>query len=682
VPGGDEPYPVPARSTDLLNALLSYARHALGADHALLSEWAADSDSLTTLGVNGELTDPMLQTVGLLVDNSDYIVEGSESNTHRAFRTGRPVVLRHDDPALTPQLRAYLDRIGAATEVIVPVRASAGGGWLMEVYFRSAGQIQPEQLDDAMRFGALAGAVVSRDAVAAALERSDALYGGLVEQLPAHVFQRRPDGKLIMVGPWLARWLGYDPETWVVGDDSRWTEALHEDDRERVLTDYGAALAAGEAYADEYRMRRTDGAVVWLREVDVPIRDSQGQVVSRQGVVFDVTDLATTRSELARRARQHEVVSRLGLRALQGAEWHTTAVEAVREVADVLDAELTVALDLTTEGLMLVPGAVVGAPERVVTLDLSADSDLMSAFTNDDAVVLDGEAAGSMSGVMAKIAALGINFGVLLACTDHAQSISREDANFVQSTANVLAAAAARSRVARQLRHSEEQRREVFAQLLRAADEERRRVAMELHDDTIQVMTAALISLDRQRNAEAVGDSRRAAEAAVAVRESLAAAVERTRRLSFELVPPLLEVNGLEAAVSDLLAVVAADAGFAFEVSADVTRHSFAVEALAYRTIQELLSNVRRHAQATSVQVRLTDADAVMQGEVADDGVGFDPAALGDRPASVLHFGLDAAAERVRLAGGAFEFDSRPGGGTRIVFTIPLEPVPAAVPAL
>lgn len=680
MPGGDEPFPVPPRSPDLLNALLSYARHALGADHVLLSEWGAEADTLTTLAVDGELTDAMVTTVGLFVHNSDYIVGGSESNTRRAFRTREPAVLRRGDPALTPQLHAYLDRIGAATELIVPVLESAAGGWLMEIYFREARTIEPEKLDDAMRFGALAGAVVSRDAVAAALERSDALYRGLVEQLPAHVFQRRPDGKLLLVGPWLARWLGYDPETWVVGEDSRWTEALHEDDRERVLTDYSAALAAGEAYADEYRMRRIDGAVVWLREVDVPIHDSHGRVVSRQGVVFDVTDLATTRSELARRARQHEVVSALGLRALQGEEWHTTAVAAVREVADVLGAELTVALDLTEDGLTLVPGAVVGAPERLVTLDLSPESDLMSAFTNDDAVVLDSPA--SMSGVMAKIAALGINFGVLLACTDHPQSISREDANFVQSTANVLAAAAARGRVAGQLSHSEQQRREVFAQLLRAADEERRRVAMELHDDTIQVMTAALISLDRQRNAELVGDTRRAAEAAMAVRDSLAAAVERTRRLSFELVPPLLEVNGLEAAVSDLLAVVAADAGFAFEVSADVARHSFAVEALAYRTIQELLSNVRRHAQAANVQVRLADADGVMQGEVADDGVGFDPAAFGDRPATVLHFGLDAAAERVRLAGGVFRFDSRPGGGTTVSFTIPLEPVPAALPSV
>ena len=679
MPSGDEPFPVPPRFTDLLTALLEYARHALGADHVLLSEWSADADTLTTLGVSGDLTDPMVQTVGLLVHNSEYIVDGGESNTRQAFRTQRPAVLRRDDPALTRRLRGYLEQIGAAVEVIVPVLESAGGGWLMEVYFRTPGPIEPEQLDDAMRFGALAGAVVSRDAVTAALERSEALYRGLVEQLPAHVFQRRPDGKLVLAGPWLARWLGYDPDSWVVGDDTRWNEALHEDDRERVLTGYAAALAEGEPYADEYRMRRIDGAVVWLREVDVPIRDSHGRVVTRQGVVFDVTDLVTTRSELARRARQHEVVSKLGLRALQGDEWHATAVNAVREVAAVLGAELTVALDLTVDGLVPVAGAVVGSPERLATLDLSPESDLMSAFTNDDAVVMEGGPPGSMSGVMAKIAALGINFGVLIACTDHAQPITRDDAHFVQSTANVLAAAAARGRVALQLSHSEQQRREVFAQLLRAADEERRRVAMELHDDTIQVMTAALISLDRQRNAEAMGDVRRSTEAAMAVRESLAAAVERTRRLSFELVPPLLEVNGLEAAVSDLLAVVAADAGFAFEVSAEVARHSFAVEALAYRTIQELLSNVRRHAHAANVRVRLADVDGVMEGEVADDGVGFDPAALGDRPASALHFGLDAAAERVRLAGGAFRFESRPGGGTRIVFTIPLEPVPAVV---
>src|SRR5262249_6072461 len=232
------------------NALLTYARHALGADHVLLSEWGADADTLTTLGVSGELADEMVTTVGLLVHNSDYIVDGSESNTARSFRTQRPAVLRRDDPALTPQLRAYLERIGAAIEVIVPVLESAHGGWLMEVYFRGSDRIQQDQLDDAMRFGALAGAVVSRDEVAAALERSEALYRGLVEQLPAHVFQRRPDGKLLLVGPWLASWLGYDPDTWFVGRGTRWGEALHEDDRERVVTGDADAPAAGRPAAD------------------------------------------------------------------------------------------------------------------------------------------------------------------------------------------------------------------------------------------------------------------------------------------------------------------------------------------------------------------------------------------------------------------------------------------------
>ena len=95
------------------------------------------------------------------------------------------------------------------------------------------------------------------------------------------------------------------------------------------------------------------------------------------------------------------------------------------------------------------------------------------------------------------------------------------------------------------LMESERRREQVLAAMLRAEDEQRARIATDLHDDTVQVMTAALLSLDRVTGAIQRGDTELALTAASAYRESLVQAMERTRRLMFELRPPALVTAGL-----------------------------------------------------------------------------------------------------------------------------------------
>ena len=89
----------------------------------------------------------------------------------------------------------------------------------------------------------------------------------------------------------------------------------------------------------------------------------------------------------------------------------------------------------------------------------------------------------------------------------------------------------------------------------------------------------------------------------------LRTAVERTRRMTFELRPPLLEAQGLAAAVSELTSEVARECGFQATLDLNVGRHSRGVEDLAYRTVKEALANVRKHAEAGRVRVRLADGD-------------------------------------------------------------------------
>jgi signal transduction histidine kinase len=229
-----------------------------------------------------------------------------------------------------------------------------------------------------------------------------------------------------------------------------------------------------------------------------------------------------------------------------------------------------------------------------------------------------------------------------------------------------------RVEAARRLAAAEQQRNEVLAELMAASEEERSNIAVELHDDTIQVMTATLLSIDRLLRALEQDQHERAMRAATSARKALGAAVERTRRLMFELRPPLLIEQGLSAALRDVAEQEESDTGIRADVDVEVGRYPDATESLVYRTVLEAVVNVRKHAEAGRLWLRLRERDGEIHGEVRDDGRGFDPSAARDGRRRRLHFGLDAAGERCRLAGGELEVRSGPGEGTCIRFRVPI----------
>jgi signal transduction histidine kinase len=220
------------------------------------------------------------------------------------------------------------------------------------------------------------------------------------------------------------------------------------------------------------------------------------------------------------------------------------------------------------------------------------------------------------------------------------------------------------------LRVSEDRRNDALARLLEAQEHERVRIAADLHDDTIQAMTAALLRLDSAQRVLAPDD--RAHDRVARARTTLAEAIERTRKLTFDLRPQLLEAEGLSAAVADLARHAADHAGFRLELELDVARYSEVVESLVFRTIHEALINIQRHAHARCVRIEIREADGVITGAIADDGAGFDVASARARARATHHFGLETSAERLRLAGGNLTLTSAPGEGARVTFALPV----------
>lgn len=213
------------------------------------------------------------------------------------------------------------------------------------------------------------------------------------------------------------------------------------------------------------------------------------------------------------------------------------------------------------------------------------------------------------------------------------------------------------------------------ARAIEAQEEERRRLAREIHDGPAQILANVVFRIDVGQKLLARDPARAATEL-----EQLKALVRRSlqdvRRIIFDLRPMVLDDLGLAPALRDYVAGFGESGGVAaaFDVSGQERRLPPAVELAGFRVVQEALANVRKHAAAEHVVVRLTFGPALLRAEVIDDGAGFDPDAA--RPAGdageTPHYGLRSMRERVALLGGRLDVRALPGQGTRIVVEFPL----------
>lgn len=212
--------------------------------------------------------------------------------------------------------------------------------------------------------------------------------------------------------------------------------------------------------------------------------------------------------------------------------------------------------------------------------------------------------------------------------------------------------------------------REVAARALNAAEEERRRIALELHDETSQVLAALMLRL---RVLRTIDDAHRRGIVIEELRRELAAAAEGTRRYARGLRPPALDELGLGAAIESHARSLAEMTGLDIDVDAGRgPRGALSPEAelALYRICQEGLSNVARHADADHAWIRLTWEDDAVVVTIEDDGQGFDVDDVLEQEDRGL--GLFGMLERADYLGGRVDIESAPGAGTRVRAVVPV----------
>jgi signal transduction histidine kinase len=240
-------------------------------------------------------------------------------------------------------------------------------------------------------------------------------------------------------------------------------------------------------------------------------------------------------------------------------------------------------------------------------------------------------------------------------------------ARVIGSAIEVFKAKAAEARAVSELAASE-RRLAHFAQHLQSAIEnERASIAREIHDDIGGSLAAVRLDLAWIARHGQTDDMR---EHVSTANDMLQHAIGASQRIMMNLRPAILD-QGLHPAIQWLAESFQRRSGVRTSLLGNqpVMQSSKAIQLTAYRTAQEALTNISKYAQCSEVKLDLSDAEGVLTLEISDNGIGISAEALNNPSA----FGIRGLKERAKVVGGWLDISTRPGLGTTVILTIPLD---------
>ncbi|MGI6659637.1 MAG: HAMP domain-containing protein [Dethiobacteraceae bacterium] len=217
----------------------------------------------------------------------------------------------------------------------------------------------------------------------------------------------------------------------------------------------------------------------------------------------------------------------------------------------------------------------------------------------------------------------------------------------------------------------EKLRVQLVQHLITAQEEERKRIARELHDETSQSLTALKLGLKAMEQTTSPAGIQ---ELSRELRQMLGATLDEITAISRNLRPSVLDDMGLQAALARLIEESSHRIGkkiiYKHEGLVD-KRFPAYIETAVYRIVQEAVTNSLKYAQAENIFVSVSYQQNQLKAIVADDGIGFDPAAVLDGNIPQKGFGLFGMQERATLIDGTLQIDAATGQGTTITVTVP-----------
>jgi PAS domain S-box-containing protein len=502
------------------------------------------------------------------------------------------------------------------------------------------------------RIQAMMRDITHRREMEEALRRREELFRATSELTSDYVFSMRvePDGTTIP--EWFTdaytRVTGYSLQESYERGVKGWLALIPEEDHGPLNVSFDKMLRDAEPYEADFRLRARSGEIKYLRSWVKPVwSEEEERVIRIFGAVSDMTEARLLERSLREsEERYRNLYERLPigiyLRSWDGGvgiDANPAAVEMFRYP--------------DKETFLLAPSKAfyVRPEEHDRWRTALEEEEVVSNF-----VVETRRYDGSTMWVRNSGRVVKNESGEISFYEGAIQDVTQQK-HFEEELQRALAA----------VQKTDDERRRLLTHLVKAKEDERNRVASDIHDDSVQVMTSAAINLERLARQSA--DPSMHAEL-VRVEESVRAAIGRLRTMVFELRPPTLDREGLASALRLYLEEFKLDAGvdYTFKNELDV-EPAAPLRVVLYRIAQEALINVRKHAGAHRVEVLLRREGREIALEVNDDGVGFCPKQIHERVPG--HIGLAEMRERAEMGGGRFEVVSEPGAGTTVRAWVP-----------
>jgi len=433
-------------------------------------------------------------------------------------------------------------------------------------------------------------------------------------------------------------WLEFTGRTLEQECGKGWTDGVHPDDFERCLETYGASFDSRQPFTMEYRLRRHDGQWRWLLDTGIPLYNGSGVFVGYIGSCIDITQRKEGEKALHESEERMRTILNTAADSIITIDRHGIIVAANPAAERMFGYTLAELVGQNVK--LLMPTPYCDEHDGYILRYLETGKAHIIGTTRETVGRRKNGATFPIDLSVSEIKHLGLFTGI------H-RDISE------------------RKQTERELDQYKRRLRTMSWELMLAEERERQRLAQDLHDGLGQALFRARMKLDHASMDD---------EAAREIGAILDDIGKMVNTLTFELSPPVLRQLGLRPAIKWLAGDMKQRYGLSVQVDDDGQALALDERAalVVFRSLQELLINVAKHAQTNLATMSVRKRGNNLQVSVEDQGTGFDLANQSHH-VEAGHFGLFSIRERLEYLGGSFKIQSAPGEGTRVTLTVPAE---------
>jgi PAS domain S-box-containing protein len=482
--------------------------------------------------------------------------------------------------------------------------------------------------------------ITSRKKAEKELRASEERFRQLIDALPQMAWTAAVDGSSTYYNQRTFEYTGLNFEQI---KDWGWAQAYPAEDRSQVEMEWKKAIASGQIYRKQSRMRRWDGAYRWQLVLAQPVRDQAGAITFWVGTVTDVHEQVLAEEKLQESRQLLKAVLDASINGIQAFKTIWNEANQIQDFEWILTNQVTDSFlqrnDLVGQRLLeQYPGT--QKANIFEHLKQVAESGHSKQFE----VWYDYE--GFHHWFQYSLVKLGD--GAAMTFQDITERKQLEE---------------------QQLQWKLQKQKELLHAILEAEEREKKRISESLHNGLGQILFAVRMQIGLIDPAEQPLNLEQKKAAWQKADVLVAQAIDLTRTISHELTPAVLEAFGLRTVIEDIgRSLSSSKLQLRCQVSMASTLEKHLQTAI-YRITQELANNIIKHARATEATIAVEEKQGIIFIEAQDNGKGFELQKIPNKG-----MGLTGIGDRVKLLNGSFKIDSVIGHGTTVTIQLPLLP--------